>query len=61
VERLGERGYQSIAHLVACAIDRTPAPADLRAPREPEHYYPATLHLLALAALNMRYASCLKG
>jgi hypothetical protein len=47
--------------LLACAIDRTPAGPEFRALREVEHYYPATLHLIALAAANLRYQSCVKG
>ena len=60
VERLDERGYASLAALLACATDRTPIPSELRAASESDHYYPATLHLLALAAVNLRYQSCVK-
>jgi endoglucanase len=61
VDRLQDRGYASIGVLLACAIDRTPAGPEFRALREVEHYYPATLHLIALAAANLRYQSCVKG
>ncbi|MDB5571612.1 MAG: celY [Hyphomicrobiales bacterium] len=61
VERLSERGYASIGALLSCAIDKTPAAGDARLPRDGEHYYPATLHLMALVAMNMRYPTCLKG
>jgi endoglucanase len=60
-ERLGERGYMGIAHLLGCAIDRTTPPADFRLPRDGEHYYSATIQLMAITAVNMRYASCLKN
>ena len=61
VERLSERGYASLAALLACVIDRTPVGPDFRTASETEHYYPATLHLLAVAAANLRYQSCAKG
>jgi endoglucanase len=61
VERLDERGYASLAALLACVIDRASFPSELRAASESDHYYPATLHLLALAAVNLRYQSCVKG
>ena len=54
---LGEAGYRAIAELVACAVEgASPSPA-LRAPLDAD-YYPATLHLLSLLALNERGLSC---
>ena len=61
VDRLQESGYASIGALLACAIDRTPAGPEFRTLRDAQHYYPATLHLIALAAANLRYQSCVKG
>lgn len=61
VERLTERGYASIAGLLACALDRVPPTADFWSPRDSEHYYPATLHLMAITAVNMRHKSCAKS
>ncbi|GJE73595.1 glycosyl hydrolase family 8 [Methylorubrum suomiense] len=57
--RMNEPGYAAIPALVACAVDGTPLPADLQEPAASENYYPATLHLLALTAANMRYRPCL--
>lgn len=57
--RMGEPGYAAIPALAACAVSGTPLPAGLSEPAPNENYYPATLHLLALTATNMRYRSCL--
>ena len=57
--RMGEPGYAAIPALAACAVSGTPLPAGLSDPVPNENYYPATLHLLALTATNMRYRSCL--
>ena len=59
IARLPESGYAAIPALAACAAAGTPFPAALRAIRAgTEDYYPVTLHLLALVALQMRYPSC---
>jgi hypothetical protein len=47
--------------LLLCAIDQTPPPSDFGAPRDSDNYYPATLHLLSIAAAKMRYPACLKN
>lgn len=57
--RMSEPGYAAIPALIACAVDGTPLPTDLQEPAASENYYPATLHLLALTAANMRYRPCL--
>ena len=57
--RMAEPGYAAIPALVACAVSGTPLPAGLAEAAPNENYYPATLHLLALTATNMRYRSCL--
>lgn len=57
--RLSETGYAAIPALAACAGRGTPFPAALIRTRvESDNYYPATLHLLALAALRSRYPAC---
>ncbi|AWN53351.1 glycosyl hydrolase family 8 [Methylobacterium sp. 17Sr1-1] len=57
--RLTEAGYGAIPALVACAARGTPFPPALARMRaETEHYYPATLQLLALATLKTRYPAC---
>jgi endoglucanase len=57
--RMSEPGYAAIPALAACAVSGTPLAAGLLEPTPTENYYPATLHLLALAAANMRYRPCL--
>ncbi|KQP72917.1 cellulase [Methylobacterium sp. Leaf113] len=57
--RMAEPGYAAIPALAACAVSGTPLPGGLADPAPNENYYPATLHLLALTATNMRYRSCL--
>ncbi|WP_244613174.1 glycosyl hydrolase family 8 [Methylosinus sp. Ce-a6] len=59
VGQFGGGGIASIAALVACVVDGAKLPADFAAPKANEDYYPATLHLLALLAAQMRYSSCL--
>lgn len=61
VEQMSEAGYASIAALLSCAIDQTPVAANLRATRDSDNYYPTTLHMMALLAIQMRYASCLRN
>lgn len=57
---LAERGYRALPALSACASRGTKLPAGLRGPVQGEHYYPTTLHLLSLAAVRMRYQTCLR-
>ena len=56
---LEESGYAAIADLTACAAKGTKLPVSFRNVRTAENYYPATLHLLSQAAVQMRYRSCL--
>lgn len=58
VEPLPEPGYRILAAAMACALDRTPVPAELKA-FQPTLYYPSTLHLLALSMLSERYPQCM--
>lgn len=60
-EALTEAGYKSVAALVQCAVGRTPFPVELRGVIPSENYYPATLRLMALIAVKMRYPSCLRA
>lgn len=52
-------GAAAIGALIACVSDNATLPADFTAGRASEDYYPATLHMLALVAAQMRYPSCL--
>jgi endoglucanase len=61
VQPFAESGYGAIGALALCAVEAQPIPADVRAMRVDENYYPVTLHMLALVAAQMRYPSCLRG
>lgn len=53
-----EPGYKAIADLLNCIVEGGRTGADFNFVRDGQNYYPATLHLLALVAAKMRYASC---
>ena len=55
-----EASYEGIPALSACATKGASIPRQLRSSQALDHYYPATLQLLALIAVRMRYPSCLK-
>jgi endoglucanase len=56
----GESGVGAIGALTACVFEGSKAPPQLMASRGDENYYPATLQILALVAMQMRYPSCLR-
>lgn len=58
VEQLPDPGYRILAAGIACALDGTPVPVELRT-FQPTTYYPSTLHLLALSTLTERYPRCM--
>lgn len=58
IETFGGSGFKAISALVACAVDRRKLPASLRSV-EIGHYYPTTLHILSLIAMQERYPECL--
>ena len=60
VEWLTEPGYSALPALTACAAGNTPLPEGFETVQDNQNYYPSTLHLLAIAAVRMRYPSCLK-
>jgi len=57
--RLSEPGYRMLAATLACAIDGTAIPADLRR-LQPSQYYPSTLYLLSLSLVSEKYPKCLR-
>lgn len=57
LEPFTDPGYRAVAALVACSLEGTRVPDDLRG-TEVDHYYPATLRALALIAVNMRHPTC---
>ncbi|ADH90447.1 Cellulase [Ancylobacter novellus DSM 506] len=56
--RLTDPGYRMLASVLACALNATPIPEDLRR-FEPTLYYPSTLYLLGWALVAERYPRCL--
>lgn len=58
VEPLPDPGYRILAAAMACVLDKTAIPADLKT-FAPTGYYPSTLHLLSLSMLRERYPQCL--
>lgn len=58
LEVLGEPGYRMQTALLACALDGTAIPDDLKR-FEATTYYASTLHLLAIAVVVQRYPQCL--
>jgi endoglucanase len=56
-----DSGVGAIAALTACAVEGAKAPQAMRVSHADENYYSATLHMLALTAMEMRYASCLQN
>jgi endoglucanase len=58
VEPLPDAGYRILAAAMACAIDGTPLPAELKT-FQPTAYYPSTLQLLSLSMLSERYPKCM--
>jgi endoglucanase len=56
-EPLSDLGYRAVAGVVACALEGTRFPDDLRG-AEVDRYYPTTLRALALVAVNARHPTC---
>jgi endoglucanase len=50
-------GYHAVAALARCAVDGTKFPDELRE-LKPDSYYSATLHMLSLTVLRIRYPQC---
>lgn len=57
LEPFSDRGYRAIAALVACELEGTRFPDDLRG-TDVDHYFPSTLRALALVAVNTRHPTC---
>lgn len=58
VESLNESGYTALSALLLCDQRGTRLPDGFTQPQAGENYYPTTLHLLAMVALQMRNLSC---
>jgi endoglucanase len=57
-ERLTDQGYRALAATLACALDGTRVPDELRT-FEPNLYYPSTLYLLSMSLIGEKYPRCL--
>jgi endoglucanase len=56
-QSFGDAGYRAVAALGRCAVSGDKFPDELRSVGM-ENYYPATLHMLSLTLLNLKFASC---
>lgn len=56
-QSFGDRGYRAVAALARCAVMGEKFPSELQEV-QPERYYSATLHMLSLTALRVRYPQC---
>lgn len=56
--RLNDPGYRIVNHILACVVNRSKLPADVRK-FTPTLYYPSTLHLLGLSYVVARQPECL--
>jgi endo-1,4-beta-D-glucanase Y len=55
---LSDPGYRFVNHILACVVDGTPVPEDVKR-FQPTLYYPSTLHLLGLAYAAEKRPECL--
>jgi endoglucanase len=56
----GDHDYDAVARLTLCVTEQTPLSPEFFTATSNESYYPTTLHMLAIVAAHMRYASCSK-
>lgn len=57
-DNLADPGYRIINHILACVVDKTVVPDDLKQ-FAPTRYYPSTLHLLGLSFIAAQQPECL--
>jgi endoglucanase len=57
-EKLTDQGYRALAAALACALDGTAVPQELRT-FEANLYYPSTLYLLSMSLIGEKYPKCL--
>ncbi|MCV9967193.1 glycosyl hydrolase family 8 [Pararhizobium sp. BT-229] len=55
---LSDPGYRIVNHILACVMDKTALPADVKQ-FTPTLYYPSTLHLLGLSFVAAKQPECL--
>ncbi|MCC2095479.1 MAG: cellulase [Hyphomicrobiales bacterium] len=51
-------GFAAVGDLLKCLLPKGKVPARFATVTSRQHYYPATLHLLAIVAVQMRYPEC---
>ena len=56
-QSFSDEGYLAIAALARCAVEEKKFPEELRK-IQLKRYYPATLHMLSLTVLRLRYPRC---
>jgi endo-1,4-beta-D-glucanase Y len=56
-QSFSDAGYRAVAALGRCAVSGEKFPEELRSVGM-ENYYPATLHMLSLTLLNLKFTSC---
>ena len=56
-QSFSDPGYRAVVALARCALNREPFPAELREVKF-DSYYSATLHMLSLTALSVRFPQC---
>lgn len=56
-DNLSDPGYQIINHILACVVNKTAVPEDLKQ-FAPTRYYPSTLHLLGLSFIAAQQREC---
>jgi endo-1,4-beta-D-glucanase Y len=57
-DNLSDPGYRIINHLLACVVNKTAVPDELKQ-FVPTRYYPSTLHLLGLSFIAAQQPECL--
>jgi len=57
-DSLSDPGYRIVNHLLACVLDKTALPVDVKQ-FVPTQYYPSTLHLLGLSFAAAKQPECL--
>jgi endoglucanase len=57
-EKLTDQGYTALSAALACALDGTAVPAELKT-FEANLYYPSTLYLLSMSLIGEKYPKCL--
>jgi endoglucanase len=60
VGSFGDSGIGAIGALTACVVEGSKAPQQLFSADVADNYYPATMRILALIAMQMRSSACLR-